>query len=185
MADEKDVLEVEEAVVETEEEVKEEEVPEEVSEEEPFIPFNTKEEEKVEVKGEELDEEDQAAIDSRVDAKTQKLATDVTEVKMKQDISDFLNQEGNEVYKPVADQIKEFAQHPKAKGMSMEAIARMAVDPRDLIAQGAKKEREATEESKEGVTAGSSGRPTPDGDTLPNAFDLSKDEFERKASSIG
>lgn len=176
-----------------EEDAQEEETPEDadvegkVSEEkeesaDDFVPFGDDQEEKEEEPDEELDDEDRKVIDSRVKAHTSKLEDEVLSVKRSQEVSDFLDQSDNEVYRPVAAKIREYASNPRSRGMSIEAIARMAVDPRDLVSEGAKKEREATKESEEGMIAGASGREIEEQGKLPDAYGLSKEEFEKKAS---
>lgn len=153
-----------------------------------FSPYRdeNKSEESVKTEvGDDIDDEDKKAISSVVDDRTAGLQDDLEGLKAANRVGSFLEDEKNEVYKPFAAKIKEYASDPRAKGMSVEAIARLAINPRELMDAGAKQEREASKEAKAGQSSGgSSARPEGKGGELPDAFGLSSKDFEKTVASI-
>lgn len=131
-----------------------------------------------------LDKDDAKVIDSRIDARTGGMAGDISDLKANQAVDGFLSDEKNAIYKPFASKIREYAKHPSAKGMTVEAIARIAVDPRNLVAQGAEEERKAQLESGQGMTTGSSGRSVAPAGDLPDAFGLSEEAFDKATNNV-
>lgn len=132
----------------------------------------------------EIDDEDAKLIDARIDKIISQRYADkfkkIDEQDVKEKVDTFLNNPDNEVYKDFKDDIIKYANNPRTKGMTMEAIARLSVNPRTLMKKGAELESKASEEAKTKVTQGSvKQQPKVNTGKLPNAWELSDEEFDK------
>jgi len=127
----------------------------------------------------EMDDEDKQAIDARIREQTSGYDEKLSRIEREQSIDSFLADEKNEHLKPYASKMKEIARDPRSAVLDTKAIARLAVDPAQMIAEGARLEREAQAEGKSSVTGGAGNRPSSGGGELPNAWELSTEEFNK------
>jgi len=112
------------------------------------------------------------------------IVSEVEGLKVDMKVNTFLAEDKNKLYRPYADKIREYAKSPAAKGLKAEAIARLAVDPREMMAMGAEEERKASKESRDSVSAGGTIRVKESSDKLPNAWDMSRDKFQQVIDKI-
>lgn len=144
----------------------------------PFVEKEGEDEEEKAIDDEDgMTEEDARLIDSRTQKIIGPLQKTINELQMEKAINQFMEDPKNEVYISYREKIKEYALHPKSKGMSLEAVARLAVNPRELIRKGATLERQANNNAKSVATHGKPIAITPTKGSLPNAWDLSQEEF--------
>lgn len=155
--------------------------------EDTFSPFDEQEEpeETKKVEGSEDDgmiDEDKKLIDERIETKVGAYQQKIDRIEKMQAVDSFLADPENDLYKPFASKIREYALHPKSKGIAVSAIARMAVDPRKILEEGAKRAQAADIEARDSVSGGADNRPSTEESKLPNAWKLSKDEFNKTIS---
>ena len=145
-----------------------------------FSPFDNSEGDGEDKKGvDNVDEDEQAAIRSVVQDENQSIVSRLDKNDARAAVNEFLENPKNAVYKDFASKIREYATDPRTKGMNIEAVARMAVDPRELAVKAAEKEREAQLEANKGIVGGSTGRAESiDPSQLPDANSLTPEEFE-------
>ena len=160
-----------------------------IAENSPFNPFNNtyndnKSDDKNDGKndeGDDFDADDKEALEELVNKKVdQRFVNQEARIDSNtrtNEVNDFLTREGNEVFKPYADKIKEYVQSPVAKGLTLEAIARLAVDPNDMIKQGATLEKEARIVNDRGVVGGAGAKTITPSDELPDPAGMSSAEF--------
>jgi len=130
-------------------------------------------------KGVEIDEDDRKVMQSVINEESKDVKDDVAGLKVDMKVNSFLTDEKNEVYKPFAEKIREYAKSPAAKNLKAEAIARLAVDPREMIAKGAEAERKASKESRDSVSPGGAVRVKEGSSDLPDAWKETKEDFNK------
>ena len=132
---------------------------------------------KADTSADEIDDEDRRVMESVIDEKSRGIVDKVEGLETDLKVNSFLSDPKNEVYRPFADKIRTYAKSPAARNLTAEALARLAVDPRDMMVRGAEEERKASKEAKETATVGGSARPLEGSDELPNAWTLPDSEF--------
>lgn len=157
---------------------------EETKKEDTFNPFEQEEDKgkKEEVADDtpdvDIDEEDRKVMQAVVKEENKSVISKLDKMEVDTKVNNFLSDEKNKVYRDYQEKIRTYAKSPAAKGLTAEAIARLAVNPRDMIAKGAEEERKASKESRDSVSPGSTAR-TPEGsDKVPNAWKMSQDKFK-------
>ena len=138
--------------------VDENEAPEEEEKETPFFNFSEEESE-----GEDSTAKEEGALkeepkDSSSGQKDFVSKEEYESFKRESQVSNFLNNPQNEDYKEFGDEITKLAKHPASKGLTIDAIARLAVPKDHWIQKGAEMSSEANEKSRKTFTSGSSAR---------------------------
>ena len=131
-----------------------------------------------------IDDEDRKVMQAVAKDEDKVIINEVQGLKVDMKVNTFLADEKNKVYRDYQEKIRTYAKSPAAKGLTAEAIARLAVDPREMIARGAEEERKASKESRDSVSPGSTAR-TPEGSNkIPNAWDMPQDKFKETIEKI-
>lgn len=129
------------------------------SDDTPFFSFDDEKEEKEEKKEEKKEvPEEIEKKESEAEPKDYVSREEHEAFKREQQVSEFLNNPKNEDYKEFGDKIKELAKHPAAKGLTVNALARMAVPEEHWIKKGAELASNADAESRKTFTSGSAAR---------------------------
>jgi len=125
-----------------------------------------------------IDDDDKKVMQAVVKGENKGIISEVEGLKVDMKVNTFLADEKNKVYRDYQEKIRTYAKSPAAKGLTAEAIARLAVDPREMMAKGAEAERVASKESRDSVSAGQTAR-TPEGSTgVPDAWSMPQDKFK-------
>jgi len=132
----------------------------------------------------EIDDDDRKVMEAVIQDESKGIKSEVEGLKVDMKVNTFLADDQNQVYRPYADKIREYAKSPTVKGLRAEAIARLAVDPREMMAKGAEEERKAFKESRDSVSAGSTARTPKGSDKIPNAWDMSQEKFKEVINKV-
>lgn len=108
------------------------------------------------------------------------IASSTEEDHLKQEVSELIGKEPQ--FKEFESKILKWAKHPSRANMPLKAIAYEVAGER-LMELGAQREREARKEAEASKTGGATAR-KPEGSTKSSAWELSKEEFDKKTSSI-
>jgi len=136
---------------------------------------------------EEEEKQEEAPVQEKNPVDVKKIEESIQEVKREQRISDFLNDPKNTDYKEFGNKIRELAKKPEAKGLTVEAIAKMVVPPDYWIKKGAELAKKAEQESVQSFTGGGSIRKVGEvgqSSELPDPSKMSREEFEKMAWDI-
>jgi len=154
-------------------------------EEKDFAPFEEEEEKKpITGKDVDIDDDDRKVMQAVVQDENKGIVNEVQGLKVDIKVNTFLADDVNQVYRPYAEKIREYAQSPKAKGLKAEAIARLAVDPRDMMAKGAEEERKASKESRDSVSAGSTARAKEGSGKFADAWGMTPGKFKETIDKV-
>jgi len=127
----------------------------------------------------EIDDDDRKTMSAVIKNESKGIVSKVEGLEVDMKVNTFLSDEKNKVYRPFQEKIREYAKSPASKNLTAEAIARLAVDPREMMAKGAEAERKASKESRDSVSAGSTAR-TPEGSNkVPDAWSLAPEKFKQ------
>jgi hypothetical protein len=166
---------------------------EEENEKDLFDPFVESEKEekkdgdvgnKEDVEEEEIDEEDARIMDSRIKKGTAEYEAALEELKLDREVDRFLASDAGKEYEGSEEQVRALVKHPSTKGIKIEYVARMLKDPSEVKRMGAEEEREAIAKAEESNVGGSSVRSSSGSKELPDAFELSTEEFNKIASGV-
>ena len=151
-----------------------------VEDESAFSPFEEVEEKKEETPSTktDIDDDDRDVMKAVFQDENKSTVEEVQGLKTDIKVNTFLSDEQNQVYKPYEKEIRKFAKSPVAKGLKPEAIARMAVDPREMMNRGAEAERKASKETRDTATPGSVVRKPEGSNKIANAWNLAPDKFK-------
>lgn len=103
------------------------------------------------------DDEDVAARER------QETRNELKELRIKNDMREFFDTELGEYFKPHKDKIMKVALHPKAEGLSPEAVASMAIGAKAMLKIGQQMGQDRSNNQKKSTTPGrSTGKPSSD-----------------------
>ena len=131
-----------------------------------------------------VDDEDRKVMEAVIEDESKGIKSEVEGLKVDMKVNTFLADEKNKVYRPFQEKIREYAKSPTSKGLKAEAIARLAVDPREMMAKGAEEERKASKASRDSVSAGGTVRVPEGSDKIPDAWSLSSDKFKETIEKV-
>lgn len=144
----------------------------------PFEESNVKEDKDSNTSDVDIDDEDRKVMQAVAKDEDRVIINEVEGLKVDMKVNTFLADERNKVYRDYQEKIRAYAKSPAAKGLTAEAIARLAVDPREMMAKGAEAERVASKESRDSVSAGQTAR-TPEGSNkVADAWSMPQDKFK-------
>lgn len=116
--------------------------------------------------------------------KTPDLSNQIHSLKREQELTNFMLEDGNEIYKPFVNKIRELSKDPRTRGLNISAIATLAAG-KNLLKIGAKLASKAQAETNANNMGGGNGqRKTGNEGDLPDPTNMDSATFNAALDKI-
>lgn len=97
------------------------------------------------------------------------------------EFDNFLNSQDGEIYKPFADKVRPFINHPKMQGLNFKGIANAVIGPREFMRMGAE---QARRQMQQGQSMQPAGQIQQQSGEQRSYMDMSTEEFMKERERV-